>query len=133
MAYRKPKIGLQILLLAAFAYWATGVAQYVHERLEHGFGVAKTTTLHDSTARPVQGNSGGNPPSHEPDDHDDCLTCQSLKIMKAAPVAAPVLAPQPTLLRHESPPILEREAPVLSFVVFIPSRAPPASSPAIAA
>ena len=39
----------------------------------------------------------------------------------------------PTLLRHESPPILERETPVLSFVVFIPSRARSASPGGIAA
>lgn len=123
MTLRKPKIWLQILLLGAFVYWATGAAQYLHELIEHHHGVTETTSHPVGThALPAKN------PAPAPDSDADCITCQNLKIMKAAPVAPPVLAPQPTLLRHETPPLLEREVPVLSFVVFIPSRAPPQSA-----
>jgi hypothetical protein len=128
MTLRKPKIWLQFLLLAAFSYWATGVAQFIHEKVEHGHGVVETT-LPVAGAKPLPGKSQ----APEPDDHDDCATCQSLKVMKAAPIAPPMLAPEPTLLRHAAPLVLEREAPVLSFVVFIPSRAPPGEASLIGA
>jgi len=125
MTLRKPRVWLQILLLAAFTYWATGVAQYLHELIEHHHGITETT-FHSAGTRPLPAKSPA--PAPEPDDHDDCATCQSLKVMKAAPVAPPVIAPEPTLLRHETPPVLRREAPLLAFVVFIPSRAPPLSA-----
>lgn len=122
MAFPKPRKSLLILLLSAFVYWATGLAQCLHERYEHSHTVAQTTLPPiGARALPVQLPK----PAPMPDDHDDCATCQSLKIMKVAPVAPPMLAPEPTLLRHESPTILHRDAPVLSFVVFIPARAPP--------
>jgi hypothetical protein len=125
MAFFKPRQWLKILLLTAFAYWATGLAQYLHERIEHHHGVMATTVLPpglhaEKTGTPKQ--------APQPDDRDDCVTCQSLKVMKAQPAAGPVLMPQPTLLRHEKLPIVHREAPVLSFVVFIAARAPPVAA-----
>jgi len=123
MAFLKPREWLKILLLAAFGYWATGLAQCLHERIEHGHVVTATTVLPHGMHAEQQGTPKQAP---QPDDHDDCVTCQSLKVMKAQPVVPPVLMPQPTLLSHEKPPIIRREPPALSFVVFIPARAPPA-------
>jgi hypothetical protein len=123
--WRKPLLGL---LLSAFLYWSTGLAQCLHEKYEHAHpAVAQTMTLAPVGTHPVADQAPKAPA--QPDDHDDCLTCQSLKIMKAAPMAPPVMAPQLTLLEHASPPTLHREPPTLTFVLFLPARAPPALLP----
>ena len=124
MGFLKPREWLKLLLLAAFLYWATGLAQYLHEITEHHHGIVATTVLPQGlhVDKKVPANQ-----APEPDDHDDCPTCQSLKIMKAQPVAPPIVMPELTLLRHEKLLIIQRDPPVLSFVVFIPERAPPVS------
>ena len=125
--FGKLHVRLQILLLITFTYWASGFAQYFHERIEHRHDVAPQTTFHPAGTRHLPAEVPN--PAPEPDHRDDCATCQSLKIMKAAPVAPPVVAPQLTLLEHASPPTLHREPPTLSFVLFLPARAPPALPP----
>src|ERR1700722_14512669 len=110
---------LNIFLLASFLYWCSGLGQCLHERYEHW--------------HPEQSDSGltvaknGAKPFQEADDHDECTTCQTLKAMKARSPDAPQ-APEPSLPSIETVCLLHREAPVLSFVVFISARAPPANS-----
>jgi hypothetical protein len=124
----KSRVSLLGLFLGAFVYWASGTAQYFHEKIEHHFGeVAEARFGHAASGK----DGKSRPAAPEDDDHDDCPTCQSLKIMKAAPIAPPLFAPQPTLLRHAGVPVLRHVAPVLRVVVFIPSRAPPARSSSI--
>jgi hypothetical protein len=107
-----------ILLLLSFVYWAGGLGQYLHERLEH----------HHEEPQAVESGKKGSPePLKEGDDHDDCLICQTLKAMKAHPSTPPTL-PQPALPSVEIVPPPRPEAPVLAFVVFIAARGPPSVS-----
>jgi hypothetical protein len=124
MSFTSTRKSILILLLAAFLYWSTGLAQCLHEKYEHSHAPAAHATLAPIGTHAVA--SKLPPSAPQPDDHDDCLTCQSLKIMKAAPSAPPVVAPQLTLLKHAFPPVPETEPPTLSFVLYLPARAPPA-------
>ena len=106
-----------ILLLASFVYWTTGLAQCLHERFEHPRDAANAA----AEARPAK---NGAKPFKEADDHDDCPTCQSLKAMKAHSPDSPKV-PEPALPSVETISTSHWLRPVLSFVVFIPARAPP--------
>jgi hypothetical protein len=114
--------GLQILLLTSFLYWATGLGQCLHERIEHHIGMPINTTVHAAGQKPLPAQ-----PPKEPDDRDDCVTCQALKAM-VAHSTPPIALPQPTLPNIEKQPIVHRQAPVIRFVVFLPARAPPIDS-----
>ena len=109
---------LNILLLASFLYWASGLGQCLHERYEH---------WHPEQAAGATVAKNGAKPFQEADDHDECTTCQTLKAMKARSPDAPK-TPEPSLPSVETFCMPHREAPVLSFVVFISARAPPANS-----
>jgi hypothetical protein len=86
-----------------------------------------STTLHAPGQKPLPA-----APPKEPDDRDDCVTCQALKAM-VAHSAPPIALPQPTLPCVEKQPIVHRQAPVICFVVFLPTRAPPTQSHSISA
>jgi hypothetical protein len=106
---------LAIFVVFSFAYWSTGLGQYLHEKLEHH---------HDEDEAASVPAKDGSKPLKEADDHDDCLICQTLKAMKAHP-SPPPASPQPALPSVEIVPPPPPQAPVLAFVVFIPARAPP--------
>jgi hypothetical protein len=91
---------VNLLLLASFGYWATGVGQFLHEKIEHH---------HD----------GG-----EADDHDGCLTCQTLKAMKAHPPDSPKV-PEPSLPAIECAPLPLPDAPGTPLILIHLARAPP--------
>jgi hypothetical protein len=110
---------LNILLLGSFLYWSSGLGGVLHERYEHWHP--------EQTAADLAPAKNGGKPLQEADDHDECPTCQNLKMMKARTPDAPK-APEPSLLSVETVFLPHRDAPVLSFVVFIPARAPPAIS-----
>jgi hypothetical protein len=111
---------LNTLLLASFLYWSSGLGGYLHEKYEHWHP-------DEQTAADLTPAKDGDKPLQEADDHDECPTCQNLKMMKARAPDAPK-APEPSLLSVETVFLPHRDAPVLSFVVFIPARAPPALS-----
>jgi len=105
----------KILLLSAFLYWSSGLGGYLHELIEHS---------HADDAEYVKPAKNGAKPFHEADDHDECPTCQTLKAMKAHAPDAPRV-PEPSLPSVETVSQPHWLAPVLSFVVFLPARAPP--------
>jgi hypothetical protein len=117
---------IKLLLLVSFAYWASGLAMCLHERFEHAHDQEEAAAaLNDvKPADPASKNSS-EPPLQAPDDHDDCPTCQTLKLMKVEP-----LTPPPAIqIVHpyvETLPVIQLQARVLSFVLFLPARAPPA-------
>ena len=65
---------LKILLLASFLYWCSGLGGYLHERYEHWHP--------EQTAADLAPAKNGGKPLQEADDHDECPTCQNLKMMK---------------------------------------------------
>jgi hypothetical protein len=107
-----------ILLLAAFCYWTSGLGQCLHEKYEHWHPDPETLKPAKNGAKPLQ----------EADDHDDCLTCQTLKAMKARTPDAPK-TPEPSLPSIEKTYLPHRRVAVLFYIVFIPARAPPARLP----
>jgi len=111
---------LNFFLLGSFLYWSSGLGGYLHERFEHWHP-------DEQTADDLVPAKNGGKPLQEADDHDECPTCQNLKMMKTRAPDAPK-APEPSLPSVETVFLPHREAPVLSFVVFIPARAPPAIS-----
>jgi hypothetical protein len=108
----------KFVLLASFIYWSTGLAQDLHERYEHHHDPAPiaAAAAGDQAHKPLQA----------PDDHDDCLICQTLKDMRVEPIVPPAM-PQPALEWVQILSIIHRQAPVVCFIVFIPARAPPAA------
>lgn len=111
---------VKLALLATFLSWSTGVSQDLHERFEHGHQPA-VVKIPWPGAR--EGKQATKSPG-APDDHDDCLVCQTLKDMRVEPIVPPAF---PMLAGQwiEIIQIVHREAPVIYFVVFLPARAPP--------
>src|SRR5438067_6075165 len=80
---------LRIFLLACVTFWATGLAQFTHERLEHGAG---QTSSKDFAALGVSTASATiDSACVDGDSHDDCQTCLMLAAMRADRVAAAAL------------------------------------------
>lgn len=108
---------LKLLLLATFVFWATGAAQFAHERIDHcseavlsqsiaGLGV---TVLADAAH------------SHG---HEDCAVCGTFASMAAHHAVAnpPVVRPQLCRFNLSIP---DRAIPTGVFELFLRSRAPP--------
>jgi hypothetical protein len=117
---------LQFVLLASFAFWATGAARFLHERIEHG-GVPVAST--NASAQNVTFLSyvvcGSDAPAHM---HDDCSVCDGLASMVAG-------SPAPCfsvgsgerligIIRSFDPQIT-----LAQFIQFPLSRGPPSASP----
>src|ERR1700678_3007467 len=73
---------LNFLILASIAFWTTGAAHYLHERMEHG---------HEEGPAHVDSDGGSSEHQRQPqhDHHDDCPTCQLLAHITAVSVAPP--------------------------------------------
>jgi hypothetical protein len=106
---------VNLLLLASLGYWATGVGQFLHEKIEHH---------HDPREVVVSAGKDKPQPLHEADDHDECLTCQTLKAMKAHPPDSPKV-PEPSLPAIECAPVPLPDAPQATLVLIHLARAPP--------
>jgi hypothetical protein len=105
---------IQFLLLASFAFWASGSAAYLHELLEH------------SHAQPaVHAGVGISKPAKQGHSEDDCPICASLAAMHLSPIA-PSVAVTSALLCVGSTPVINLTDPSSSTVSIPQSRGPPA-------
>src|SRR5205807_2117659 len=110
---------LRVFLLACVAYWATGLAQFAHDRLEHEGGSAAATSTSSTAAARVS--VAAAPAGHS---HDDCPTCLMLATMQAhreAPPAPPAFGR--SLIRTVT--VHDRTAPPSVYVLLPQSRGPP--------
>ena len=102
---------LQFVLVFSLVYWATGLARYVHERMEHG--QPSVRAIHSGPSIGVAGH-----------DENDCPVCQALAMMRADRAAAPAV-PIATfdLVGSFVPP--SQAVPVTQRLLTIQSRGPP--------
>src|SRR5258708_2157744 len=113
---------IKLLLLACFAYWASGAALFVHERLEHADGEGGAVIAACSQPTTALDKSTDHKRPHH--DHDDCPTCQLLAHMsvnRSAP--PPPVCVQLPRIGAISP--VDWRAPVAMAMTFAPIRAPP--------
>jgi len=108
----------KLLLVAIFAFWATGLAQYTHEMVEHVGPQRAAEELH------APGNSSHSNPQHHSDSDDDCPTCAMFASMAAGPIAVPVLIGPPRRV-VPAPTLPEHVAPRAPLIQVEHSRAPP--------
>jgi hypothetical protein len=109
---------LSLVVVTFFAYWASGLGQCLHEEFEH----------HHDAAEAVASPTGKDKPSplHEADDHDDCLVCQTVKVMVAHSPDG-VTVPEPSLPAMQAPAPPLPDAPVICTPAIHLARAPPAT------
>lgn len=107
----------KLMLVAIFAFWATGLAQYTHEMVEHVGPQRAAEKLHAS------GNSSHSP-QHHSDSDDDCPTCAMFASMAAGPIAAPIVIGPPRIVAVASA-VPEHVAPKAPLLQVEHSRAPP--------
>jgi len=110
---------IQFLLLACFAFWASGSAAYLHELIEH------------SHAQPaMHAGAGVSKPVKQGHSEADCPICASLAAMHLSPIAPSVVVTS-ALLCVGSTPVLNSSDPSSRTVSIPQSRGPPAqvSSP----
>ena len=115
---------LGILLMASFAFWATGAARLAHELLEH-----------DADAQITCGVCGFRVPSEQQPghthNHDECAICQTLAAMTAAngapPASVDAHAPCPHTLR-----LIQFSPRVICVAWLEPSCGPPVAAPTLA-
>ena len=104
------------LLLAALAYWTSGAAVFVHERMEHADG--------DEGPEVVQADASHPDKHRDHHNHDDCPTCQLLAHMSADRSAPPALVcihlPSFTFVH-----VTDRRPPTVNSRPFAPIRGPP--------
>lgn len=107
----------KLLLVAIFAFWATGLAQYTHEMVEHVGPQRAAKRLHAS-------GSSSHSPQHPSDSDDDCPTCAMFASMAAGPLATP-LAIGPLQIVEVASAVPEHVAPRAPLLQVEHSRAPP--------
>jgi hypothetical protein len=105
---------IQLLLLASFAFWASGSAAYLHELLEHS---------HASPA--MHASAGISKPGKQGHSEADCPICASLAAMHLSTIA-PSVAMTSALLCVGSTPVLNLIDPSSRTVSLPQSRGPPA-------
>lgn len=112
---------VKLVMLAAFAYWASGVAQYLHERIEHcpdsGECQAATCNLSAPGVHSVQ-------PGRHSHSEEDCPICSMLAHMSVGQSAPPPLIHLAHYC-HASPIVPDHRTPLSSYELFLPSRGPP--------
>ena len=99
------------MLLLSLVYWASGLARFVHERVEHG----------DRAARMSAAGTSLKPSEH---DENDCPVCQALATMRADRPALPVV----TIANFDLVGLLipvPQAAPLSERLFTIQSRGPP--------
>lgn len=113
------KLGpVKFLMLAVFAYWASGLGRYLHERIEH---------CPDAAARARLVAAQGVPSVHAADDshsEQDCPICSMLAHMAVGGSAPPLLIYLAND-RHAALVFPDRPTPLSSYEQFLPSRGPP--------
>jgi hypothetical protein len=104
---------IQLLLLASFAFWASGSAAYLHELIEHSHA---QSAMHADASVSKPGKQGHS--------EEDCPICASLAAMHLSPIA-PSVAVTSTLLCVGSTPVLNSSDPSSRTVSIPQSRGPP--------
>lgn len=121
---------LKLTLVLSFAFWATGLAQFAHERLEHCHGAEPGTSSITHAAYQAAATLKTDSTDHHSE--ADCPLCAMF-----ASMAVRTLAPAPVLLfLHQCIAIAQvwdRLAPIPSFEQFLPSRGPPLPTSILAA
>jgi hypothetical protein len=114
---------LKFLLLGTFALWATGMAKYAHEQLEH-HGKDLSSVVNDDD----DDDSSSQPPAQQqdqPKQHSHhCPVCEMLAGMTVDQSAPPALPPVSTECVATLVD-LDRSAPVLEAHFSLPARGPP--------
>lgn len=88
---------VRILLLATFAYWATGTAKYVHEAVEHHGHDASIDDDDDAVLiSPSRDHSSPLTQSHDPKHKHPCPICQMLAATAVVSSSPPIIL-APTL------------------------------------
>jgi hypothetical protein len=126
---------LRFVLLATFAFWASGVAKYTHEALEHHGRDASVDDDDDDDSGDlaVAAASKAAPTDQTPVNHPTkhpCPVCQMLAGMVVDQSAPPVMLPtsQPLVARLV---VCDHLAPVLEISCPQCARGPPAHSVSI--
>jgi hypothetical protein len=117
-----PTRWIKFVLLACIVCWATGAAQFVHERVQHADHDEPAKLLSSAVARPD--NAPPKAPHRHHDDHDDCPTCQMLAHMSAMRVVppTPISVHLPTFCIV---PLTDWRSPIVKSHTFAPIRGPP--------
>lgn len=124
---------VKYLLLAMFAFWATGTAKFAHEQLEHhgkDLSVADADDDDDDddssfalgTTQPVP--SAAHPQHQTPAPHHPCPICQMLAGMVLDKSVPPVL-PTPGTQLISTLILFDRVAPTLHACFVLSARGPP--------
>jgi hypothetical protein len=120
---------LKFLLFLSFVFWASGLATYEHEQLEHhGRNAACDDDDDDCTLVALLHHT---PPTDHHSDcpchHDGgCAVCQMLAGLSVAKSSLPT--PDFTLLRTiEMIPVADWQSPILVVPVLLSARGPPVS------
>jgi hypothetical protein len=119
---------LKLLLLATFAFWASGAAKYVHEALEHHGKDASAIDDDDSptpaialdTSFPQQQDQSQSAPKKK----SPCPICQMLAAMVVDRSAPPVM-PTRSMRLIDTLVLQDRLAPILHACLALSARGPP--------
>lgn len=122
---------LKLLLLATFAFWASGAAKFAHEALEH-HGLDASVDDDDDGGSPTATLSSGQAPlSPQPASpvppKKPCPICQMLAAMVVDRSAPPVIPTLSTLL-IETLVLSDRVAPNIHACFVLSARGPPAAA-----
>lgn len=112
---------VKLFMLFVFAYWASGMGQYLHERIEHcpGSGACQAAPARIA----ISGVSSVHAESHSHSE-EDCPICSMLAHMAVGGSAPPPLI-YLTNGCHSALVFHDRPAPLSSDECFLPSRGPP--------
>ncbi len=114
---RMKNSAFKLLLVAIFAFWATGLAQYTHEMVEHVGPQRAADKLHTSS-------NSSHSQQHHSDSDDDCPTCAMFASMAAGPIAVPLIVGPPQRV-VPAPALRDHLAPTAPLLQVHRSRAPP--------
>jgi|SRR5271170_1157432 len=119
---------LRLLLLATFAFWATGTAKYAHEQLEHHGKDASVDDDDDDDDSPAPAAvaQSAPPPKDQPKSHHPCPVCQMLAAMTVDRSTPPPL-PQISTECIAILVVADWHAPALFARFTPPARGPPAA------
>jgi len=121
---------LKLLLLLTFAFWATGAAQFLHERLDHQSAAAQTSFAPSASSKsPVASTPRDSAFGHT---HADCAVCATLAFM----AAHRGVADSPAIQMYDGGlrgAVGGKDTPPKPFEQFLPSRGPPSIAACLAA
>ena len=122
---------LRILLLSTFVFWATGLAKYTHEALEHHGRDASIDDDDDDDSPPAATVAGASAVPQDqsqipPKPKHPCPVCQMLAAMVVDRSVPPVF-PQLSLRLIGTLAVADHVAPIIHAHFSLPARGPPRS------